>query len=103
MARPPVFVVDFNELVEPNVVLLSKADQREDKGGQIVTLVEGMRVLVSEEDLNERGERDDLIAAGVVIPNTAGGWTTPARWSCLIDGRGVCHKSDGLHQDEGSS
>jgi len=102
MLNQPVFLVDFNELVEPQVVLLSATDQREDQGGRMITLVEGMRVLVWDQDVNELGERDDLIAAGTVarIEAGAGGWPKNAMWSCLIDERGIRHRSDGLHADE---
>jgi len=100
MPRAPIFLVDFNELVEPNVVLLSQTDRREDQSGRMFALAEGMKVLVSEVDLNERGERDDLIAAGTVVRNSAGGWTAAAKWSCLIDSRGVRHRSEGLHLDD---
>jgi len=100
MPNQPVFLVDFNELVEPRVVLLSATDQREDQRGQMVTLAEGMRVLVSEHDVDEHGEQDDLIAAGTVTRNEADGWTKNAKWSCRIDERGIRHRSDGLHLDD---
>jgi len=100
MPNTPVFLVDFNELVEPHVVLLSATNQREDQRGRMITLAEGMMVLVSEQDVNELGERDDLIAAGSVTRNEAGGWTKNAKWLCLIDERGIRHRSDGLHLDD---
>lgn len=64
----------------------------------MITLVEGMRVLVWDQNVNELGERDDLIAAGTVarIEAGAGGWPKNAMWSCLIDDRGIRHRSDGL-------
>ncbi len=68
----------------------------------MTTLLEGMKVLVFDQDVNGLGERDDLIAAGTVsrIEAGAGGWPKNAMWSCLIDERGIRHRSDGLHVDD---
>lgn len=68
----------------------------------MIALVEGMRVLVWDQDVNELGEPDDLVAAGTVarIEAGAGGWLKNAMWSCLIDERGIRHRSDGLHVDD---
>jgi hypothetical protein len=88
------FQVDFNELVEPDLVLLSRADQREDETGRLVALVEGMSINVWEADLNERGEPDDLIASGVVVRNMTRGWAGHVKWACRIDERGIRHRSE---------
>jgi len=49
MDRPRIYV-DFNELLEPDLVLLSKTDVRADSSGAEVALVEGLRVYVYEDD-----------------------------------------------------
>jgi hypothetical protein len=85
--------VDFNELVEPDVVLLSQQDTTLDSDGNLVALVEGMKLGVYTDDLNERGQRDDLVADGVVARNTFGGWASAARWVLKIDGRGIRNAS----------
>jgi hypothetical protein len=90
----PTFHVDFNELLQPDLVLLSKADEREDSDGNLVTLVEGMRVKVWEIDLSDDGQRDDLVATGAAVRNTAGGWSAYVKWCCLIDESGIQHQSD---------
>ncbi len=87
----PTFRVDFNELLVSNLVLLSAGDEKEDANGESVVLIEGMRIAVWDEDLDQDGVRDDLIATGVVARNVAGG---SARWCCLIDERGIRHQSD---------
>jgi len=94
MSGVHTFQVDFNELVEPDLVLLSKADQREDETGQLVALAKGMLINVWEADLNERGQRDDLIASGVVVRNKTRGWASDVRWACRIDDQGIRHMSE---------
>ncbi|MBX2797030.1 MAG: hypothetical protein KTR31_05165 [Myxococcales bacterium] len=93
MDRPRLYV-DFNEMVEENLVLLSKEDEKIDSSGRTVTLREGLVVHVYMDDTNEAGEADPLVGGGVVELNTAGGWTTAAKWSCRIDARGIRHLSD---------
>jgi hypothetical protein len=94
MAAPKIHI-DFNDLLAPDLVLLSKGDVCEAADGQIVSLVEGMSVTVWEEDFDERGKRDDLIAQGIVIRNTSTGWSQHVKWCCQIDGNGIRHRSDG--------
>jgi hypothetical protein len=93
MSRP-TFHVDFNELVDCDLVLLSQKDEREDSDGNFVTLIEGMRVKVWEEDFNDVGERDDLIATGVVVLNKEKGWSQHVKWCCRIDAPGIRHQSE---------
>jgi len=90
----PVFRVDFNELVAPDRVLLSKGDEREAQDGQIVAITEGMPVRIWDEDLDEHGNRDDLIADGVAVRNQAADWSQHVRWCCQIDSFGIRHQSD---------
>ena len=89
----PTFHVDFNELVRPDLVLLSKVDQRNDSNGNPVTLVEGMRVRVWEIDIGDDGQRDDLVATGVAVRNQECGWSKHVKWCCLIDAPGIRHQS----------
>ncbi|MGE0668915.1 MAG: hypothetical protein AB7O49_20375 [Sphingomonadales bacterium] len=87
------FQVDFNELVLPNVVLLSKGDVRLDDRGTPVTLEAGMRVVVWEEDIGDDGRPDYLFAEGIAVVNETG--VSPhVKWCCLIDSAGIRHQSD---------
>ena len=90
---PPRFRVDFNELILPNVVLLSKGDSREDSDGVPVILVEGMRIVVWDEDKGDDGRPDCLVADGVAVLNKTGHFEH-VKWCCLINGTGVQHQSD---------
>src|SRR5580658_7543298 len=90
----PTFQVDFNERVSPDLVLLSRADERKDSDGNSVTLAEGMRVKIWEDDLGYDGLRDNLVAWGTVVRNPAGGWSEQVKWCCLIDPPGILHESE---------
>jgi hypothetical protein len=94
MKRPRIYV-DFNEMLDRDLVLLSKTDVKNDSAGQPVTLVEGLRVYIYMEDLDDEGRVDNLIAEGVVERNTSDAtWGRAARWCCRIDARGIRHESD---------
>jgi hypothetical protein len=93
-AKPPWFRVDFNEMVDRDLVLLAQEDLRLDSSGGLVTLAEGMAVIVFEPDEDEDGKPDRLIARGIVERNLEGGWTAAAKWSCRIDEDGIRHESE---------
>ncbi len=86
--------VDFNELVEPDLVLLSKTDIRIDSEGGVVHLRPGVQVSVYDEDFDESGQPNNLLADGVVEANSHGGWTSAARWCCRISSIGIRHERD---------
>lgn len=50
----PIFLVDFNEMLEPNLVLLSRGDTREDLNGCPVKLREGLEICVVMGDIDEQ-------------------------------------------------
>ena len=85
---PPLFEVDFNELIEPDLVLLSRTDEKVESTGAIVTLREGLKVWITESDHDDQGRRDDLIARGTAVPNTTS-YGRHAKWCCRIDSRGI--------------
>ena len=91
---PPNFRVDFNELISPNVVLLSRSDEREDTDGNRVTLVEGLRIGVWAEDLGDDGQPDPLVGTGVAVRVTLNGPLGSVKWCCMLDEPGVRHLSD---------
>ena len=47
---PPRLYVDFNEMVAPDLVLLSQTDSKEDSNGNPISLVEGVEVKVFSDD-----------------------------------------------------
>ncbi len=93
MDRPRIYV-DFNEMLEERLVLLSKVDVKPDSSGRDVVLVEGMEVHVYSDDKDATGAVDNLIADGVVERNVAGHWAAAAKWCCRIDAAGIRHESD---------
>lgn len=82
----PRFLIDFNEMVEADLVLLSQADVRLDVNGLPVRLSKGMRIEVTE---------DALVARGTAEPNVDGpDWTRAAAWCCRIDADGIRREAE---------
>ena len=73
----PRIWLDFNELCacgpagEP-VYFFSRADIVNDSCGNDVELYEGMAVSVFDDDLDDAGEPDALLAEGILVRNTLG-------------------------------
>jgi hypothetical protein len=89
------FHVDFNELIEPDLVLLARTDLRLDARGQLVELHEGLRVRVCQADRDREQKSDDLYADGVVEKNSSdASWAASVKWACRIDGLGIRYKSE---------
>ena len=88
--------VDFNEMVDDNIVMLSKTDTKTDFQGNSVTLYEGMPVSIYEEDVYEDGEVDYLIAEGIVIRHdfAAYPFSFHVKWFCRIDSYGIQNKPE---------
>ncbi len=93
MNRPRLYV-DFNELIEPNLVALSKDDTKLTLTGENILLREGLLIEVHSDDVSDEGEPDNLIASGVVERNSKTGWASHIKWCCRIDGNGIRHESD---------
>ena len=58
--------VDFNEMLEENLVMLSQNDFTNDSAGNEIKLFDGLEVKIYMKDYNEFNERDDLFAEGKV-------------------------------------
>ena len=71
--------VGFNEMIEDNLVLLSKNDVKKDSNGNEIELKEGMRIKIYMDDENEFNETDNLIANRTVELNKYGSWTEAAK------------------------
>ena len=89
----PRLRADFNGLVG-ELLCLSHRDTCTDESGAEVRLRAGMTVTAFDEDTNEAGRPDDLLASGVV--EQAPDWLAcnGSRWVLRIDNRGVRHQSD---------
>jgi hypothetical protein len=89
----PRLVADFNGLFG-ELLCLSHSDTCQDRTGQTVTLKAGMKATATDDDLNDSGERDDLVASGIVEPSP--GWLqcNGSKWVLRIDANGVRHESD---------
>jgi hypothetical protein len=93
VGKPVRIWADFNGLFG-DVLCLSHGDTASDERGDQVVLHEGMKVLAFDEDSDDAGKPDNLIATGTVArapfwPEHAG-----SRWVLLIDADGVRHESN---------
>jgi len=84
--------VDFNELVQDDLVLLSQTDDVTDSDGKAVKLSAGMSVSIYEFNPYEDGALEYLLAEGTVELNDSaenGDWTSAAKWCCRINKNGI--------------
>ena len=95
MAEPKPLRVraDFNGLFG-ELLCLSHKDTCEDSEGNLVTLKPGMVLTAFDEDVDEHGNRDDLIGSGVVERSPWRLRCIGSRWVLRIDQNGVRHDSD---------
>lgn len=84
---------DFNGLFG-DVLCLSHGDTCFDKTGAIVHLSKGMIVMAFEEDIDNDGNPDDLIASGKIEPSPDWLQCNGSKWILRIDENGVRHESD---------
>jgi hypothetical protein len=84
---------DFNGLFG-DILCLSHEDTCRDELGRVIELKAGLNVVAFEEDVDEHGQRDDLLASGVVEPSPAWLQCNGSRWCLRIDQFGVRHQSD---------
>jgi hypothetical protein len=85
--------VDFNEMIEEDLVLLSKTDFKIDSNRNNIELYEGLHVKIYDNDLSCCSKIDNLIADGTVELNTNIAWTNDAKWNCRIDKAGIYNES----------
>ena len=84
---------DFNGLFG-RILCLSHSDTALDETGAEVRLRPGMRVTAFDEDVDEQGLRDDLLASGVVIVSPDWLRCNGSRWALEIDEQRIRHESD---------
>lgn len=93
MNKPRIYV-DFNEMLEHNLVLLSKDDSKVDSAGNMITFYEGLPISIYSDDIGNDGEMDNLVADGIVELNINKGWSAYVKWCCRINELGIKHESD---------
>jgi hypothetical protein len=76
-----------------DILCLSHTDACQDAEGKAVTLHEGMWLTAFDEDADERGNRDDLLASGGVERSPEPLRCRGSRWILRIDKNGVTHES----------
>jgi hypothetical protein len=84
---------DFNGLFG-DVLCLSHEDTCIDEAGAALHLREGLILTAYDEDADEQGNRDNLIASGIVEPAPAWLRRDGSKWVLRIDENGVNHESD---------
>lgn len=83
--------VDFNEMLEDDLVILSDNDFVEDSKGNIIKLKPGLKVKLYSNDFSACNEVDNLIADGVVELNS--NRISGTKWNCRINRSGVYNES----------
>jgi hypothetical protein len=83
---------DFNGLFG-NLLCLSHKDTCDETGNAVV-LRKGMKVTAFDQDSDENGNRDDLLASGTVEPAPGSLAPEGSKWVLVIDENGVRHQSD---------
>lgn len=91
-AKPMRVRADFNGLFG-ELLCLSHKDTSEDADGNLVTLQAGMALTAFDEDTDVHGNRDELIASGIVEPSPKWLSCLGSRWVLRIDRNGVRHES----------
>jgi hypothetical protein len=92
--RRPQFYVDFNELIEKDLVALLASDEKLSTSGEKILLQDGLAIDIYSDDLNDEGKPDNLIASGIVERNFLLGWAKEIKWCCRIDAQGIRHESE---------
>ena len=84
---------DFNGLFG-DLLCLSHGEPRVDENGHLVTLQEGMVLTAFGEDADEHGNRDDLVASGIVEASPDWLQCNGSKWVLHIDQHGVRNESE---------
>jgi hypothetical protein len=85
----PRISVDFNELVEADLVLLAASDRVHCEDGSELVLVPGLAVIAFERNAYADGTMEYLYAVGHAErndPSVNGAWTGNAGWCCRFTG-----------------
>ena len=90
--KHPKVRADFNGLFG-DILCLSHEDTCLDENGAVFHLREGLTITAYEEDADEQGNRDDLLAHGKVESAPAWLQSHGSKWVLRIDESGVIHES----------
>lgn len=88
----PFLYVDYNELIDDDLVLLSQGDTQNDYFGNAVRLRAGLEVVGYCEDGDEEG-RDDLVSEGVCVCNDTA-YFPYVKWLLKMNSGGIRRVSD---------
>lgn len=91
--KKPRIYVDFNEMIDSDLVLLSQKDTKLNSDGVEIELTEGLKIDIYMDDEQMNGLKDNLIASGIIERNRSGLFEI-AKWCCRIDENGIQHESD---------
>ena len=90
---------DFNGLFS-QFLCLSHKETCLGENGENVTVHEGMIATAFDEDVDDDGKPDNLVASGIVERSPAWLRCRGSRWVLRIDQNGVRHESDLLQNSE---
>lgn len=95
MDKPRIYV-DFNEMLDDDIVLLSQNDTKIDSAGNTITFYEGMPVSIYMDDVDSNGNEDNLIAEGIVIKHDLNKypWGEHVKWCCRFNRNSWMNESD---------
>lgn len=96
--QKPRIYVDFNEMIDFDLVLLSQKDTKLNSEGVEVELSEGMGIDIYMDDEQANGFKDNLIASGIVEKNRSGLFEI-TKWCCRIDENGIQHESEEIEKN----
>ena len=88
MSEPRIYV-DFMKTDDEGRLLLTCIGTRRDLEAQGILLSEGVVLHVYSDDLDEHGNRDDLVAEGIVRRDSVGG-----QWVLELDRKAIRSASD---------
>jgi hypothetical protein len=91
--QPIEVQADFNGLFS-ELLCISHGDSAPGKDGKPVLLRAGMKLTAYDDDIDDNGNPDDLIASGIVEPSPAWLRRDGSRWVLRIDEHGVRHRSE---------
>jgi hypothetical protein len=94
MGRPRLHV-DFNEMLDSDLVPLSRSDVKRDAEGALIELWECLPIEIFSDDVDDAGTSDELVAQGVVEQNhSRSRWAKEVKWCCRIGPDGIRHRSE---------
>lgn len=86
----PRIQVDYNEMIEDDLILLSREDTKTDSASNEISFYEGMPVgIYSDDNIDENDRIDCIVSDGIAI-ETPSEWQknySQVKWCCRITGR----------------